>query len=306
VAFSSPKKVRYRYRLEGFDRDWHEAGARREAIYTNLSPSGYRFQVQATNSEAGFGDQDATLDFTLLPTMYQTWWFYGVCSMILILATIAIWRLRLQQLHRQFALVLGERVRVSREIHDTLLQSLVGIALQLDALAEGDEPLHTIKQTIAETRREVEEYIRETRRSIWNLRSPKLDRADLAAALRQTGERATSGLPVQFTLTTTGRAPAFAGDTEQQLLRIGEQAVLNSVRHANASEVHVTLQYDDDAVRMRVQDNGNGFKTDVSNDGAHFGVIGMRERTSQLGGELKIVTSPSGGSAVEVVIPHTN
>src|SRR5205085_987033 len=149
------------------------------------------------------------------------------------------------------------------------------------------------------------DYIRETRQSIWKLRSPKLERGDLAAALRQTGERATSGTPVRFTLTTTGQAQQVKTDVEQQLLRIGEQAVLNSVRHANASQVHLKLHYGEDAVRMRVSDDGRGFDPNeiAANDGEHYGVVGMQERTNQAGGHLSITTHPGGGTAVEVVIP---
>jgi signal transduction histidine kinase len=178
------------------------------------------------------------------------------------------------------------------------------VALQLDALSEADWPAPVMKHMLAETRREVEEYIRETRQSIWNLRSPKLQRSDLTAALRQTGERATLGTPVQFTLTTTGQAHHFETSIEQHLLRIGEQAVLNSVRHANASEVHLKLQYDDDAVRLRVSDNGRGFDAShLDGDDQRYGLVGMKERTDQAGGHLSIVTHPGGGTAVEVVIP---
>jgi len=307
VTFSSPKKVRYRYRLDGFDREWREVGTRREALYTNLPPGNYHFTVGAANSEKGFGADEAAIDFILLPTFYQTWWFYGVSALTLALAVWGLWQLRVRHLQREFSLVLGERVRVSREIHDTLLQSLVGVALQLDALSEGAEPKGFMKEALARTRREVEEYIRETRQSIWKLRSPKLERGDLAAALRQTGERATSGTPVQFTLTTTGHAQDVETDLEQQLLRIGEQAVLNSVRHANASQVHLKLHYADDAVSLRVSDNGRGFDAaDVAeHQGEHYGLIGMKERTQQAGGKLSITTHPGGGTAVEVVIPVT-
>jgi len=140
VTFSSPKKVRYRYRLDGFDREWREVGTRREALYTNLPPGKYRFRVGAANSERGFSSDAAAIDFELLPTFYQTWWFYGVSALTLALALWIIWQLRVRHLQREFSLVLGERVRVSREIHDTLLQSLVGVALQLDALSEAAGP----------------------------------------------------------------------------------------------------------------------------------------------------------------------
>jgi signal transduction histidine kinase/ligand-binding sensor domain-containing protein len=307
VTFSSPKKVRYRYRLDGFDREWREAGTRREALYTNLPPGEYRFHVGAANNERGFGADTAAIDFVLLPTFYQTWWFYGVSALTLALALWVIWQLRVRHLQRQFSLVLGERVRVSREIHDTLLQSLVGVALQLDALSASAEPLGFMKEALARTRREVEEYIRETRQSIWKLRSPKLERGDLAAALRQTGERATSGTPVHFTLTTTGQAQDVEPDLEQQLLRIGEQALLNSVRHANASHVHLKLHYGDDALRLRVSDNGRGFNPDdiAEHPDDHYGLVGMQERTHQAGGKLSITTHPGGGTAVEVVVPVT-
>lgn len=305
VTFSSPKKVQYRYRLDGFDRQWRDVGTRREALYTNLAPGRYRFRVGATNNERGFGAEGAAIDFVLLPTFYQTWWFYSASALILTLALWLSWRKRVRHMQREFALVLGERVRVSREIHDTLLQCLVGVALQLDALSEAVPQAGFMKQTLLRTRREVEEYIRETRQSIWNLRSRKLEQVDLAAALRQAGERATSGTPVQFTLTTTGRAHHVETDVEQQLLRIGEQAVLNSVRHANASEVHLKLQYDDDSVRLRVSDNGCGFDASAVDAGSreHYGLTGMKERTDQAGGQLRIETHPGGGTAVEIVIP---
>jgi signal transduction histidine kinase len=110
---------------------------------------------------------------------------------------------------------------------------------------------------------------------------------------------------VQFTLTTTGQAQHVETDLEQQLLRIGEQAVLNSVRHANASQVHLKLHYGDDAVSLRVSDNGRGFDADgvAEHQGEHYGLVGMKERTQQAGGKLSITTHPGGGTAVEVVIP---
>src|SRR5262249_32829371 len=149
---------------------------RRQAFYTNLSPRVYRFRVEANaEGEPSFAST-AAWDFRIEPAFYQTNWFYGASIAALALAVAGAWRLRLHRMRREFSLVLAERARLSREIHDTLLQSLVGVALQFDAIenALGPAPARA-RDLLVRIRRHVESYIRDARQSIWDLRSPLLE-----------------------------------------------------------------------------------------------------------------------------------
>src|SRR6185436_14580906 len=182
--------ARFRYRLDGFDRTWIDAGARRQASYTNLTPGPYRFHVMTERDDGTWEEPGAMWEFSISPTFYQTKWFYAACAMALGFAVFSAWRLRLRNVRKEFALLLGERARLSREIHDTLLQSLVGVALQCDALASDVDARSPVRQRFVRLRKDVEEHIREARQAIWDLRSPKLQRTDLPTALAEAGERA--------------------------------------------------------------------------------------------------------------------
>src|SRR5262249_29774064 len=153
------------------------------AFYTNLSPGGYRFQVEASAEEGIWNTSNAEWAFDIRPAFFQTVWFYGVCLTGALLAVWGVWRFRIGLVKRQFSLVLAERVRLSRELHDTLLQSLVGVVLQLEPIAKtfALEPV-VARTQINRVRRQVEACIREARESIKNLRSPLLQVRDLATA----------------------------------------------------------------------------------------------------------------------------
>ena len=135
VALTASNKIHFRYRLDGFDTDWVDAGTRRQAFYTNLSPRSYRFRVEADTENGTWLASTAVWDFAIEPAFYQTTWFYAASFGMVVLIVAGAWRIRLRRVRREFSLVLVERARLSREIHDTLLQSLVGVALQFDAIA---------------------------------------------------------------------------------------------------------------------------------------------------------------------------
>jgi signal transduction histidine kinase/ligand-binding sensor domain-containing protein len=299
-------KTRFRYRLEGFDADWIDAGTRRQARYADLPPRLYRFRVQLSKDEGGWTDSNEVWDLAIAPRAYQTWWFYALCAVAAAALLWGAWQLRLRQLRRQFSLVLGERVRVSRELHDTLLQSLVGVALEFDAVAKSLESSpSTARERVITIREHVEEYIREARRSIWSLRSPALETRDLVEALREHGERATSGQPVAFQFSVTGTPLRQGANLEHQVLRIGQEAVLNAVRHAAAHVVTMDLQFDPDSVILRVTDDGKGFDPSRTSEGTtdHYGILTMRERAEQVGGHVTITSAPARGTVVEAIVP---
>ena len=226
VALTQPNRVRFRYRLDGFDTEWILAGTRRSAVYTNLPPRSYRFLVEASTDEDGWtGSSSATVTFTVLPAFYQTGWFYGLCVLVAGAVVIGAWRLRVGMVRREYSAVLAERARLSREIHDTLLQSLVGVALQMDHLAHGVCAASAeAKETLLRTGRRVEAYVREARQSILDLRSPVLDTVGLPEALRQIGKDITAESNLGFSLTVTGRPRRCAARLENELLRIGQEA----------------------------------------------------------------------------------
>jgi signal transduction histidine kinase len=205
-------------------------------------------------------------------------------------------------------MVLGERVRLSRELHDTLLQSLVGLALEFDAVSKSIETSPAAaRERVVKIRERVEEYIREARRSIWSLRSPALETADLIDALRTSGERATASRPVGFTFSVQGAPRRQPANVEHQILRIAQEAVLNAIRHSGARQIHMDLRYDDRDLTLRVTDDGRGFEPGRVAEGTtdHYGITTMRERAQQVGGRVSISSAPGKGTVIEAVVPTT-
>ena len=302
----SPLKTRFRYRLEGFDPDWIDAGTRRQASYTNLPRRLYRFRVQASNADGTWNEQDASWDFSINAHFYQTGWFIAACIALVVAVPWAAWRLRIRQMRKQFSLLLAERTRLSREIHDTVLQGLIGVGLQCYAIARQLEvtPVAVTSERLLGVRRDAEEFVREARQSILNLRSPKLQAGDLISALRQAGERATAGHSISFDMAVTGTPTGRWAGAEQQLYRIAQEALANAVRHSRARQVHLELCHEPAAIVLRITDDGQGFDVEtVVDDNGHCGLLSMKERAEAVAGSLTITSSEGHGSRIEAVVP---
>jgi signal transduction histidine kinase/ligand-binding sensor domain-containing protein len=302
VGLVSSAKARFRYRLQGFDRDWVEAGTRRQAIYTNLSPGTYSFEVVALTSDGTWNESGATWTFSIAPAFYQTRWFYAAAALMVLPLGWAGWRLRLRRVQRQFSLVLAERARLSRELHDTLLQSLVGVALQFEGLSHCvDASPASLKEHLLRMRSQVEDYIREARESISDLRSPMLERRNLEEALRDTSGRIMNGASVRFDFEVTGTPRRCRPSVEEEVLRIAREALYNAVRHSGASRIQLQLDYRRRSLHLRVSDDGVGF--DGQGVEGHYGLANMRERARQIGARFRLVTLPNQGTRVETVVP---
>ncbi|MEQ1759654.1 MAG: two-component regulator propeller domain-containing protein [Vicinamibacterales bacterium] len=300
---SSPHRTRFRYRLRGFDDKWQDAGARLTAFYTNLPPGQYDFEVTASNQINVWGAPTAAWRFSVDPVFYQTRWFPLACAGLVALAGWGIWRLRLAQVRQQFNIVLGERVRLSREIHDTLLQSLVGVAVQCEVLAR-DVEKHpgNARETLTRLRRQVEGHIREFRQAVSDLRA---ERDDFISALRTAGETAERTAGVQFDLVVRGRPRQSPEEVERQLIKIAREAVSNAARHSRARSISVEVGYDESSLRLAVRDDGLGFDPDTSVSLAegHCGLTTMRERAAEIGARLSISSAFGQGTQVEAIVP---
>lgn len=295
----------FRQRLEGFDADWQDAGTTREVSYTNLPPGDYVFHLAARHEDAWI-ESSTPLPLTILPAFYQTTTFVVVAASSVGLLGWLGWRHRVRKIEREFDLVFAERSRLGREIHDTLLQSLVAVALEFDDISEQLGPtMATLKAQVIRIRIRVEEYILEARQSISNLRSPMLERSNLGTALKRAGEGATASYGIRFDFTLLGIPRPLDATLEEQLLRIGQEAISNAVRHGEASSIHLELCFNPRSVRLRVSDDGRGFDPEEPpRDTGHWGIAGMRERAELVGAQLRLVSQPGAGTTVEALVPQ--
>lgn len=304
LRLTSPGQLRFRYRLEGFDRDWVYAGARRQAYYTRLGAGDYAFHVAASDDGAMWGPPVAWR-FSVRPAFHETAWFFGLSATCLGLAGWATWRGRVWVVEQRFSAVLTERARLAREIHDTMLQSMVGLGLQCQAIARRCGEASEQREQLLDLRRQVEEHIRVAREAILDIRSPMLETHGLAGALEMVGRRAVSGAATEFEIVSEVRTDRLPTRVQSELFRIGHEAIANAAKHASARTVRVELRAERRATVLRVSDDGQGFDYDgvLGELNGHYGLVSMRERAARLGGRLSVSSSPARGTTVEAVIP---
>jgi signal transduction histidine kinase/ligand-binding sensor domain-containing protein len=316
LSFSAPQRVRFRYRLDGRDQEWQDAGTRRQAFYSDLAPGQYRFHVTAANNDGVWNETGAAIDLSILPAYYQTTAFRAA-SLVGILALLwAVYQLRLRQIARDFEARLHERVnertRIARELHDTLLQNFHGVMFRFQAAANvlPDRPLEA-KERLDTALKHGSHAIREGRDAVQGLRASATVTNDLAVALSTLGQElaaqatdahaATAVLDVVVHGTPRTLRPIIRDD----IYRIGSEALRNAFRHSGARRVEVEIRYDDRQFHLRVRDNGQGIgPSPLDRDRAgHFGLAGMRERAELIGGHLDVWSEAGMGAEVALTIP---
>jgi len=306
VSLSSSSKLRFRYMLEGLDDEWVYAGNVREAIYSNVPPGDYRFRVSTTAN--GEWTEPAWWEFAVAPPFYRTGQFAVLALLSLMFVLAAAWWLRLRAVRNQFALVFAERARVSREIHDTLLQSLAAIGVELETIATQLEPSQDpARDGLRRLRKQVGHCLREARESILELRNNSMKPRALVDVLRELAENTTKSKGIRTEFSVTGRPRGCSGDADVQLLRIAQEAVANAVKHGRASHIRITLGFEKDGVTLTVADDGCGFipeeRDPAPASGEHLGLLTMRERAARLRGRLALISRPGGGTTIEAAVP---
>jgi signal transduction histidine kinase/streptogramin lyase len=306
-SFVDPDRVRFRYKLEGYDEHWNEVAGRRQAFYSNLRPRAYRFRVAASNNDGVWNDAGAALDFSIQPAFYQTMWFIIVTGTSFALFLWLVYRARLHQVKAKMQLLfeerLRERTRISRELHDTLLQEISALALQLDGLSKVVTEPKSAKGRLREMREEAERWLRQTRESVSDLRTNTPEEQELFDAVRQLGEQMTRGTAIEFRATCAGTPSGISPLVQQQLLKILQEAFRNAVRHSQATEITADLSYlEKDKLRLLIRDNGRGFDLSADTPG-HWGLITMQERAQAIRAELKMSASAGAGAAIEINAP---
>jgi signal transduction histidine kinase/ligand-binding sensor domain-containing protein len=314
-TFLTPQKVKFRYRLSPYDHDWHEAGTRREAFYTDLPPGRYSFRVVACNSDGEWNEQGDALEFSVDPAYYQTNWFRALCAVFVLALVWAIYQFRVRQLRHDFALTLeariGERTSLARELHDTLLQSFQGLMLRFEIVSQllPDRPIDA-KERLEGAMKQASDAITEGRDAVQGLRTSTVQTNDLARAVNALGEELATEMADRgtsaFRVTVEGESRDLHPILRDEIYRIAAEALRNAFRHAQALQIEVEIRYDNQQFRLRVRDDGKGIDPGVlSGEGpeGHYGLPGMRERAKLIGGKLVIWSQVGAGTEVELRIP---
>lgn len=322
LSFVAPEKVRFKYRLEGYDDEWIEAGTRRTAYYTSIPPGSYLFRVVAANNDGVWNTEGATLSLIVVPPFWRTWWFTALA--LLAVGGIAFWAykfrvLRLRRAHAAQAAFSrqliesqeAERKRIAAELHDSLGQNLLVIknrALLGLNFSNGGENRGKAVEQFDEIAASATQALGEVREISYNLHPYHLDRLGLTDAVEAMIERVAEASGINFTSEIDDVNNLFSKQAEINFYRVVQESVNNIIKHSGASEASVEIKRDERAVHLTVGDNGRGFTLENVSSGRGFGLTGIAERVQILGGTHTISSAPGEGTTIKVniVLPVEN
>lgn len=311
LSFRDPESTRYRYRLEGLDNNWHAvASATRSINYPYLPPGSYTLLIEAASARGPWNEPGASLRVRVLPPWWATWWSYSLGALALASLLIIAYRARVARVQKQYAIRLeerlGERSRLAREFHDTLLQSFQGLIFRLQAVrdllpgrpAEAAELLDVVLE-------KGDAAIAEGRDAVQALRDPQKLDIDILAALKAEGEelsRLKGKDGPTFVFTVEGTARALEPSIRQEVVRICSEALRNAFSHSGADRIECLCTFSGEDVRIIVRDNGKGMANGKRGRPGHFGISGMRERAERIGAQLLLESVDNLGTKVELRI----
>jgi ligand-binding sensor domain-containing protein/signal transduction histidine kinase len=306
ILLGPQDRIRLYYKLDGLEGDWQDAGSSRTVSYTNLAPGNYRFHVRAVRLIDEVVIAESSIDFVKEAYFYQSWWFYVLCVIALALLLWQIYRHRIGRMRNRFQIVLEERGRVAREMHDTVLQGCSSISALLDASASvaPDDP-DAARELSAFARKQLEITVDDTRRAIWNLRQYDRPGDSLRTGLERIVDEAKHEFDIRVQLVNDHVNPSLPSVTLHEVLMVVREAVRNAGLHAGASLIIVRARVESDGMVIEVSDDGRGFV--VHSEGQlpsqHYGIRGMYERMQSIGGSLFIKSKAGEGA---LVVLHVN
>jgi len=311
-----PEKVHFRFKLEGQDKDWREVVNNRHVEYSNLPPKHYRFLVKACNNSGVWNEEGAALDFVIPPAWYQTNWFRSLCVAAFLALLWVLYQYRLHQLAQQFDMRLeervGERTRIARDLHDTLLQSFQGLVFRFQAVRNHlperpEEACEVLDSALVSA----DQALAEGRSAIKELRSEPLKESDMEQMLLAMGRELASSQ--------NGRDPAPTlrvivegtrrekrANIREEIYRIARELLRNTYRHAHARSIEAELRYDADAFVLLVRDDGKGIDPQVLKEhgrAGHWGLRGLYERAEGMGARLDIWSEAGAGTEARLTVP---
>jgi signal transduction histidine kinase/ligand-binding sensor domain-containing protein len=309
IDLNSPERVVYQFMLEGEDKDWRDVGSRRQADYTNLSPGHYRFRVRAATGTGPWNELQSGPLFLITPPYYQTTWFYVISAIVIGSLLWVIYRARLQyitsQVQERLEARTQERLRIARDLHDTLLQGVQGLMLRFHFATEqlpAEEPARAV---LLDALDRADEVMQEGRVKVRSLRTEVSAPAELHTNLRKAADSLeTQDLP-RINVLVVGEPRTLHPTVSDELYCIGREALTNAVLHAQATQIILELTYKARELRMSCIDNGHGVSPEsllVRSRQGHWGVVGMRERARNLGSNLDFSSKPGAGTEIRISV----
>jgi signal transduction histidine kinase/ligand-binding sensor domain-containing protein len=304
-AIMAPEQTRFRYRLTGWDRDWVDAGTSREVSYTGLPPRSYKFEVMATDREGRSSVVPAQVSLRVEPFFWQMKWFLAlvIClaGALVVEVTRRLTRRKAERLSMRFQERVAERERIAHQIHDTVIQDLIGATLQLELIGfEVDDHADASKRSLKSLTERMRETIERSRNMVSNLHSTAVSQYSLVEVLTHAEAEFRSGPLPFFDLVCTGEPRHVHPLIRDEVYRICREALANAFRHANAEYVTVEVRFLPDMLEVEISDDGQGMTEDLLLHGraGHFGLRGMQAHAQRIGATLTVESHPGEGTNV--------
>lgn len=305
LSFLVPQKMQFRYKLEEHDSEWQDSQGRRQAFYGDLPPGNYRFRVIASNNDGVWNEEGAILSFTIAPAWYQTTVFRVLCVAASLFLLWFIYYLRMRQaarsLRARFDERIAERTRLSRDLHDTLLQTLQGSKLVADDALEKHHDAEYARRTLQKLSEWIDRAMREGRAALNALQTSANDNRDLPERLQSALDECQLNGGSEGFLIVRGTPIDMDPLVTDEIYWVGYEAIRNAFMHSHATRIEVQLTYSD-VFTLIVRDNGDGMRLSIASDGreGHFGLQSMRGRAARINGEFQLTTAPNLGTVIEL------
>ena len=300
--FRFPSRIQFRYRLEGWDKQWTEAGGLRVATYTGIPPGRYTFQVANSDGYGGWASTDSSLFIKVQPYFYETGWFLTSAALLAAVAVSRVHRLRVAQVRARMDARMQERTRIARELHDTLLQGVLGISMQTYAASHQGSAAGPVTALLGHASQRLREIAEQSRQAVDDLRSPLPSPDSLEGALALTLGEMELPIGMKPRIHSIGARVELRRAVQTEIERIVREAVANALQHSGADIVQVDILYQPAHFFVSISDNGRGMVPQAERAAwhGHWGIAGMRERAESIGARLRILPNAPRGTVVEL------
>jgi len=304
VYLGEDQDILLAYRLEGSDNRWTVSTGTHQVEYRGLPAGRYTLELRAYSRAQPQTWKSTRVHFTIPIIWYRSVWFYILLVAALATGSLLLYMLHLQWVKGRFRLILEERTRLAREMHDTLIQGCNGVALLLEADASTSK---NDSKYLDLAREQLRVTIADAREAVWHLRQSEMDSDSFISLLRQISLQAAESLSIPVEITHPSSFPPLSASAAHEVLMIVREAVTNAGRHGCPRIIDIRATYAENRLSLRVSDDGVGFDTEASSSPSedHFGIIGMQERAEMIGADLEITSSVGFGTCVQVSLRTT-